>query len=189
MKPRGIHQLSISAACGDAIGNEMRQIRSALRGAGHESEIFVELIDSNMGTGVHPYLEYRDIASPDNVILLHYSMASPVSRMAAELDDRLVLIYHNITPAAWFAPYSLGIAHNCAAGRLHLAKLRTRTALALGVSEYNRRELEKLGFERSAAATRSGRPRRTSEQACPRSLQRRSSNLASRWACSTQQVC
>ena len=150
MKPRGIHQLSISAACGDAIGNEMRQIRSALRGAGHESEIFVELIDSNMGTGVHPYLEYRDIASPDNVILLHYSMASPVSRMAAELDDRLVLIYHNITPAAWFAPYSLGIAHNCAAGRLHLAKLRTRTALALGVSEYNRRELEKLGFERTA---------------------------------------
>ncbi len=150
IKPRGIHQLSISAARGDAIGNEMHQIRSALRAAGHESEIFVELLDSSMGSDVHPYLEYRDIASPDNVMLLHYSMASPVSRMVAGLDDRLVLIYHNITPPEWFAPYSLGLAHNCAAGRLQLAKLRGRTTLALGVSEYNRRELEELGFERTA---------------------------------------
>ena len=150
MRPRGIHQLSISGAHGDAIGNEMRQIRSALRAAGHESEIFVELLDSSMGSDVHPYLEYRDIASADNVLLLHYSMASPISRMLAGLDDRLVLIYHNITPPEWFAPYSLRIAHTCAAGRLQLAKLCGRTALALGDSEYNRQELEELGFERTA---------------------------------------
>ena len=149
MKPRAIHQLSISAARGDAIGNEMRQVRAALRDAGHESEIFVELLDSSMGAEVRSYREYRDIASPDNVILLHYSMASSVSSMASELEDRLVLIYHNITPPEWFAPYSLGIARSCAAGRLHLAKLRARTSLALGVSEYNRRELEDIGFERT----------------------------------------
>ncbi len=149
MKPRGIHQLSISAAQGDAIGNDMRQIRTALRAAGHESEIFVELLDPSMGEHVHPYREYRDIASEDNVVLLHYSMASPVSSMAAELDDLLVLIYHNITPPEWFAPYSPGIARNCAAGRLQLTKLRSRTSLALGVSEYNRRELEEIGFERT----------------------------------------
>ncbi|HJO04603.1 MAG TPA: glycosyltransferase family 4 protein [Acidobacteriota bacterium] len=150
MKPLGIHQLSISAAPGDAIGNEIRQIRGALRAAGHESEIFVELLDSKMDPEVHPYLEYREIASPDNVMLLHYSMASPVSRMAAELDDSLVLIYHNITPPEWFAPYSLRVAHNCAAARLQLARLRPHTALALGVSEYNRQELEEIGFERTA---------------------------------------
>jgi len=147
MKPRAIHQLSISAARGDAIGNEMRQMRSALRAAGHESEIFVELLDPSMGAEVRSYREYRDVASPDNIILLHYSMASSVSAMAAELEDRLVLIYHNVTPPEWFAPYSLGIARSCAAGRLQLSKLRDRTSLALGVSEYNRRELEEIGFE------------------------------------------
>ncbi len=149
MKPQGIHQLSISAARGDAIGNEMSQIRTALRAAGHESEIFVELLDPSMGAHVHPYKEYLDITSPDNLMLLHYSMASPVASMAAELEDRLVLIYHNITPPEWFAPYSLGIARTCAAGRLQLTSLRARAALALGVSEYNRRELEEIGFERT----------------------------------------
>ncbi len=147
MKPAAIHQLSVSAAYGDAIGNEALQIRDALRIAGHESEIFVELIDPRMGLDVRHYREYRDVAATENVVLLHYSMASAVSTLAREIDDRLVLIYHNITPAEWFIPYELGIAQSCAAGRLQLASLRQRTSLALGDSEYNRHELEELGFE------------------------------------------
>ncbi len=147
MTPAAIHQLSISAAYGDAIGNEAMQIRDALRDAGHKSEIFAELVDPRMSFEVRPFLEYREVASPDNVVLLHYSMGSAVSKLAREIDDRLVLIYHNITPAEWFIPYQLGIAHACAAGRLQLAGLRERTALALGDSEYNRQELEELGFE------------------------------------------
>jgi glycosyltransferase involved in cell wall biosynthesis len=57
-----------------------------------------------------------------------------------------VLIYHNITPAHWYAPYTYTVARDCAAGRLELASLRERTALGLGDSEYNRQELEDLGF-------------------------------------------
>ena len=147
MKPAAIHQLSVSAAYGDAIGNEALQIRDALRAAGHVSEIFVERVDPRMGLEVRHYREYQEVAAPQNVVLLHYSMGSAVSKLALEIDDRLVLIYHNITPAEWFAPYELEIARGCAAGRLQLAALRQRTALALGDSEYNRRELEELGFE------------------------------------------
>ena len=146
MKPRGIHQLSVSAARGDAIGNEVIQIRDALRDAGHESDVFVELIDPRMASEVRPYAEYRDLASPDNVVLLHYSIGSRVSALARQVDDPLVLIYHNITPAAWFAPYSFSIARNCAAGRIELASMRERCRLGLGDSEYNRRELEELGY-------------------------------------------
>lgn len=147
MKPRGIHQLSVSAAYGDAIGNEVLEIRDALRQAGYESDVFVELIDPRMAAEVRPFQEYREVSSPDNVVLLHYSLGSKVSAMARALPDPMVLVYHNITPAEWFAPYNFGLARDCAMGRVELASLRERCALGLGDSEYNRRELEELGFE------------------------------------------
>lgn len=141
-----IHQLSVSAAYGDAIGNEALQIRAALRHAGHESDIFVELVDPRMASEVRPYQQYREISDPDNLVILHYSLGSKVSALAREIPDRLVLIYHNITPAHFFAPYNFGLARDCAMGRVELASLRDRCSLALGDSEYNRRELEELGF-------------------------------------------
>jgi len=150
MKPHAIHQLTVSAAYGDAIGNEVMQIRDALRAAGYDSDVFVELVDPRMSAEVRPYQEYREIARADNIVLLHYSIGSKVSQLVREIDDRLVLLYHNITPAHWDAPYTFTVARDCAAGRLELASLRDRTALGLGDSEYNRRELEELGFEPTA---------------------------------------
>ena len=141
-----IHQLSVSAAYGDAIGAEVFTIRDALREAGYESDVFVELVDARMAGEVRPYQEYREVSHPDNVVLLHFSLGSKVSALVREVDDRVVLIYHNITPAEWFAPYALGIARDCQRGRVELAELADRAVLALGDSEYNRQELEELGF-------------------------------------------
>lgn len=142
-----IHQLSVSAAYGDAIGGEIFTVRTALRAAGYESDVFVELVDARVAGEVRPYQEYREVSHPDNVVLLHFSLGSKVSALARAIDDRLVLIYHNITPAEWFAPYALGLARDCQRGRVELAMLAERTTLALGDSEYNRQELEQLGFE------------------------------------------
>ena len=142
-----IHQLSVSAAYGDAIGGEIFTVRKALRAADYESDVFVELVDARMAGEVRPYQEYREVSHADNVVLLHFSLGSKVSALVREIDDRLVLIYHNITPAEWFAPYALGIARDCQRGRVELATLAQRTTLALGDSEYNRQELVELGFE------------------------------------------
>jgi glycosyltransferase involved in cell wall biosynthesis len=57
-----------------------------------------------------------------------------------------VLQYHNITPAHFFAPYQPEVFRIAALGRRDLASLAGRTDLALGDSEYNRKELEQLGF-------------------------------------------
>lgn len=145
-RPRAIHQLSVSGARGDAIGNELLQIRDALRQSGYGSEIFVELIHPSMATEVRPYREYLEESDRDNVVLLHYSIGSATARLARTLDDRVVLVYHNITPAEWFAPYDLKLARHCWAGRQELAAMAPYCDLALGDSEYNRLELEELGF-------------------------------------------
>ena len=64
----------------------------------------------------------------------------------ADLPGGRVLHYHNITPAHYFAPYNAGQFRLSRVGREHLARLAGGVDLALGVSDYNRQELEALGF-------------------------------------------
>ena len=57
-----------------------------------------------------------------------------------------ILQYHNVTPAAYFAPYDPALFRLASIARQELATLVGEVDLALGVSEYNRLELEALGF-------------------------------------------
>jgi glycosyltransferase involved in cell wall biosynthesis len=64
----------------------------------------------------------------------------------AALDHSRVLLYHNVTPAAYFAPYDAGLFRLAVLARQELASLVGHVDLALGVSEFNRQELDALGF-------------------------------------------
>ena len=141
-----VHQMVASLSHGDAISNEALRIQDMLRSRGYESEIFAESIHSAMRNKGHPLWDYEPVSSPDNVLILHFSIAAGVSSFAYHLPDRIMLIYHNITPARWFAPYQPKLARLCYQGRRELAAFTERTELALGVSEFNRQELEAMGF-------------------------------------------
>jgi glycosyltransferase involved in cell wall biosynthesis len=64
----------------------------------------------------------------------------------ATLDGARVLQYHNITPAAFFSAYDSGLFRLAALGRQELRSLAGHVDLALGDSDFNRQELEALGF-------------------------------------------
>ena len=66
--------------------------------------------------------------------------------MAYALPDRMVLVYHNITPPEYFVDVNKELVQLCFCGRRELALYQPRCDLALGDSEYNRQELEALGF-------------------------------------------
>jgi glycosyltransferase involved in cell wall biosynthesis len=99
-----------------------------------------------MAGKAHKLWDYRDIAAPDNILILHFSIGAGVSTYAYHLPDRILLIYHNITPARWFTPYHEHLAGLCYHGRRELAAYIPRTSLAVGDSEFNRAELEAIGF-------------------------------------------
>jgi glycosyltransferase involved in cell wall biosynthesis len=139
-----------SLTFGDAVGNEALYIQSLLRDRGLASEIFAESSDSLMKGRCRPLAAYEEVSSSENVVILHFSIGSRTSSMARLLPDKLLLLYHNITPAHWFVPYAPKVAMQCIEGRAELASLTRRTAMALGVSEYNRRELEEAGFAPTA---------------------------------------
>ena len=83
---------------------------------------------------------------PDNILIHHFSIGSRASRVAYALPDRMALVYHNITPPEYFVDINKELVKLCFLGRRELALYRGRCDLALGDSEYNRQELEALGF-------------------------------------------
>ena len=70
--------------------------------------------------------------------------------MAFALPDRMALVYHNITPPEFFVDVHPLLVQLCYLGRRELGAYATRVELALGDSEYNRAELEELGFPETA---------------------------------------
>ena len=145
-----IHQVLATLGYGDAIGHEVLGIQSALRRAGYESEIFVETADHRLEALTRDYRELIDVSHPDNLLLHHFSLGSRASRTAFALPDRMALIYHNITPPEYFVGVNRTLARQCFRGRRELQAYAERCDLALGDSEFNRQDLEDLGFPRTA---------------------------------------
>jgi glycosyltransferase involved in cell wall biosynthesis len=144
-----VHQVLASLGYGDAIGHEVLGIQRVLRAAGYESEIFVESADRRVKDLTVDYLELKDASHPDNILIHHFSIASRSSRIAYALPDRMILVYHNITPPEYFVDVHPQLVQQCFVGRRELALYANRCDLALGDSEYNRQELEAAGFPRT----------------------------------------
>jgi glycosyltransferase involved in cell wall biosynthesis len=144
-----IHQVLATLGYGDAIGHEVLGIQRVLRAAGHESEIFVEAADHRLESITRDYRELVDVSHPDNLLLHHFSLASKASRTAFALPDRMALIYHNITPPEFFVGLHRSLSNECFRGRRELRAYADRCDLALGDSEFNRQDLDALGFRRT----------------------------------------
>jgi L-malate glycosyltransferase len=139
-----VNQWVPAAHRGDAIGDSARAVRDLLRAQGHEAGIYALHIDDDMRGDAHPFGD--PAAAAGDVTILHFAVPSPMTEAFARLPRGRVLQYHNITPARFYAPYDPAIYRLAVVGRRELASLAGRCDLALGDSEYNRQELEALGF-------------------------------------------
>jgi glycosyltransferase involved in cell wall biosynthesis len=148
--PPAVHQVLATLGYGDAIGHEVLGIQRVLREAGYQSDIFVETADRRLEPLTRDYRELVDASHPDNLLLHHFSIGSKASRTAYALPDRMALIYHNITPPQYFVGVHRTLARQCFRGRRELLAYMDRCELALGDSEFNRQDLEELGFPRTA---------------------------------------
>jgi glycosyltransferase involved in cell wall biosynthesis len=142
-----INQWLPAAHRGDAVGDNARVMRDLLRAWGHQSDIFAMTIDVELAGDVRSWQDGD--ARQGDVTLFHFAIPSPMTQAFGTLPGARVLQYHNVTPSYFFAPFDAGICRMAAQGRRELATLADRTDLALGVSDYNRRELESLGFART----------------------------------------
>jgi L-malate glycosyltransferase len=141
-----IHQVLATLGYGDAIGHEVLAIQRVLRNAGFDSEIFVQTADPRLEDLTRDYRDLLEASDPSNILIHHFSIGSRASRIAYAVPDRQILVYHNITPPEFFIGVHEQLAEQCFKGRRELSMYPARVDLALGASEFNRQELERLGF-------------------------------------------
>jgi glycosyltransferase involved in cell wall biosynthesis len=142
-----VNQWVPAAHKGDAIGDSARRVRDLLRERGHQSDVFAMTVDDELRDDVRPFSE--PAAQRGDVTIFHFALPSPMTQAFSSARGVRVLQYHNITPAHFFAPYAPPLFRLAALGRRELATLAGKVDLALGDSEYNRQELEALGFPRT----------------------------------------
>jgi L-malate glycosyltransferase len=145
-KPAAIHQVLATLGYGDAIGHEVLGIQRVLRAAGYESNIYVDTAETRVKRLTLACQELPAASHPDNILIHHFSIGSRASRIAYALPDRMVLVYHNITPPEYFVDVQPVLVQLCYIGRRELTLYANRCDLGLGDSEYNRQELEAIGF-------------------------------------------
>jgi L-malate glycosyltransferase len=143
-----IDQILAGFSSGDAISNYAIELQKIFKSWGFASEIFVQpsSIDEGVADLCLPLTEHERYSSPDNILIYHFSIGALASEYFHNVPDVKIIIYHNITPAHYFAVVDPGLASGLARGREELLRLAPVTRLALGVSEYNRMELESAGF-------------------------------------------
>jgi L-malate glycosyltransferase len=139
-----LNQWVPAAHQGDAIGDSARRMRDLLRGMGHESEVYALTIDDELRDDVRVF--DHPSARTGDVTIFHFALPSPMTEPFAALKGLRVLQYHNVTPATFFAGYDAALFRLATLARQELATLVGRVDLALGVSEFNRQELEAIGF-------------------------------------------
>ncbi len=144
-----LHQVVVTASPNDAVTTAALEFRTLLRQF-CDSEIFALNIDPDLQHEVRSIRGMPQPAARDRdraLLLFHASIGSPeVFAFLVQRPERIVMMYHNISPAAAFAPYEPAFADLLAAGRNELKELRNRTVLALAPSRYNAAELLELGY-------------------------------------------
>lgn len=139
-----VNQWVPAAHRGDAVGDSARRVRELLRGMGHQADVFALTIDDDLVGDVRPFAD--PASRQGDLTIFHFALVSPMTAEFARLPRGRILQYHNVTPAHFFGPWDSGMFRLAELSRDDLRSLVGHTDMALGDSEYNRRELEQLGF-------------------------------------------
>lgn len=144
MTVRAIHQMMPGFAYADAIGNQAFRMRELLRKWGFKSQVYAQYRDKRLADPGLDYADYRP--DSDAVLVYHHSIGSPVAEFVRNLPGRVIMYYHNITPANFLRGLNPELADLLEQGRCELEWFRG-APLALAASEYNRQELLALGIQ------------------------------------------
>jgi glycosyltransferase involved in cell wall biosynthesis len=147
--------LSATNPAGDAVGNDIREMRRILLRRGHEVDVFTAdhgpaTPRNRAGLTVLAYVG----GDPSAVVLYHHATGwAPGVRLMTRLRCRRVVRYHNITPAHFFEPFDADIAAECRRGREQLRELvEAGCDRYLSASAYNEAELLRLGADPARCA-------------------------------------
>ncbi|ABZ95620.1 Glycosyltransferase [Leptospira biflexa serovar Patoc strain 'Patoc 1 (Ames)'] len=142
-----IHQFSAGFQLGDAISQEMLEIKRLLAKEGYSGKIYAENVLSSDRKFAEKISKLN--IKPNDVFVYHHSIHSKVLDFLLPFPNKKILIYHNVTPENFFEPYDLRFSYLLRKGREDLEIIRDHFQHSFAVSNFNLSELKQLGFKQA----------------------------------------
>lgn len=132
----------------DAASRQLLNMDKILRALGYETEMYAHRLDESLAERVGLMGDFS--ADPEDIVIYHMTTGTSFNRWVWNYPRKIVLFYHNITPARFFFGNAWGSWLKCLRGRHDLKTIAKNTFFAWGASEYSRQELENAGIKRAA---------------------------------------
>jgi glycosyltransferase involved in cell wall biosynthesis len=136
-----VHQLIPTFTPGDAMGQAAVGFQALLRRLGHLGQLYAGEVAPAFRSLVKPASSLRPAS--DALVLYHHGIASEWAGRLLHFNCRRGVVFHNITPARFYAGTRL--EEPLKAGRAQLSALADAMHLSIGVSELNAAELRASG--------------------------------------------
>jgi glycosyltransferase involved in cell wall biosynthesis len=142
-----VHQVLSGAGPHDAITTEALAFRSYFRGWNWGGADYAARIAPGVNGSIAQLARLR--ADSGDVLLIHHSAGMPRLHELLALPNPKLLLYHNVTPAAWLWDHAPLVGVHCAIGREQLRELAGAVDVAASDSEFNAAELRARGAART----------------------------------------
>ena len=142
-----IVQLLATMAFGDAVSNDAAAIDRMLSEMGYKTAIYASNIDPRLPKGAASSWKKMKELHDDDLLIFHGSTGDPVNQKIPTFGGRKMMRYHNITPSVFFRGYSQEAEKLTRVGRRQIQELAGKINYCVAVSDYNRNDLRKMGYE------------------------------------------
>lgn len=132
----------------DAASRQLLSMDMILKGLGYDAAIYAHKRDERLADRAKLLGEFS--SAPEDIVIYHMTTGTSFNRWVWNYPSKIVLFYHNITPARFFFGNAWGSWLKCLRGRHDLKRVARNTFFAWGASEYSRRELESVGIARTS---------------------------------------
>lgn len=131
---------------GDAVSNDARALNRILVEMGWRSRLYVaRTIPRFDHTLAFPVGEMPQ-TTPDDILIYHLSTGDDLNEQLMQMPGHKLVIYHNITPPEFFAPYAPVAEALTKKGYEQTRKLASQADYCIADSAYNAAELRRMGY-------------------------------------------
>lgn len=129
---------------GDAISHEILTLNDYFQKLNYNTAIFTEYLSPAYKKLAFKYKLYEP--KKNDIIVYHHSIHSNILEFLLNHKQPKVLIYHNVTPPKFYESYDLTFSFLLSQGKKELESVKSEFAIALADSEFNKKELESMGY-------------------------------------------
>jgi glycosyltransferase involved in cell wall biosynthesis len=141
-----IFQLVPTLSRGDAVGNDILALNALIKKLGYATGVFYEHVHNDDLEKICAHYKNMPKLKSDDIAVYHLSTASPMASFFSRLECRKIIVYHNITPPEFFLGYSNALYQSCKDALAEAESLADKVDYCLADSEFNKRDLERMGY-------------------------------------------